>query len=359
MAETGRTDDQAALSASVKLDTAARDDLASKLSDQFDKAFSSDDGEAAPEVETTEVAETTEGEPAAETETPAEETTEGSEAASEEKPGEQPAADSGLPILPAAYRRSLKGYEWTDDEIDAALKQGGQSFVTTASKLHQNRNTELARWADAGRAARQQQQAPGAQSAQPSTQQRDNDDLSPVDVAALKAKVGDEELAAAIVDPINRVVERTNRVAQQVRESQYRAQQAELETLNKQINQFFGGKELEPYKEVYGAGAATDSQGQMAARNKVLEYADALIGGARLQGRQLSNAEALQMAHDSVTGPIKDQAARTKLVAQVKQRERGITMKPNARGTGTGQSKPAGRSELEKRVQMGLRKAFA
>lgn len=334
----------------------SRDDLAAKIQDKFKAAFATD-GDVEEEVEETPAAEATKEEPADEDE-PAEvkATEEAEEAAA---PASEKKSAAGTPTLPAAYRRSLKAYEWTDDEIDNALATGGDRFVLTAQKMHANRNKEVAQWAEAGRAARQ----PGQQT-QTSNQKPVEDDgqLKPVDAAALKAKYGDEALIDDIVGPVNKVVAQINKLVPQVQRSQQQSQQTELETLDRQVQAFFGSKDLEAYRETaYGHGANQTPE-HITNRQKVLETADALIGGAKLQGRYLTLDEALTLAHDSVTAPIKAKAARTELGNQLKKRNTAISLRPNTRGAAagsTGVAKAATRSELEKRVQFGLRKAFA
>jgi len=69
------------------------------------------------------------------------------------------ASESDAPTLPAAYRRSLKAAEWTDEEIDQAAKTQGAGFLSFAKKVHESRNAEVNRWAELGRAAKTQQTA--------------------------------------------------------------------------------------------------------------------------------------------------------------------------------------------------------
>lgn len=52
------------------------------------------------------------------------------------------AGDADSPTLPDSYRRSLKAYGWTDDEIAQNLKSLGSSFIGTAAKIHSNRNAD-------------------------------------------------------------------------------------------------------------------------------------------------------------------------------------------------------------------------
>lgn len=296
-------------------------------------------------------------------ETPvAEETPETTEEAAAEATTEQEekpvVADPKAPILPDAYRRSLKAYEWTDDEITNALAQGGQKFVESAAKMHQTRSKELAGWAELGR--KQRPETPVVVAEKPSVAVQTGT-LKPVDVKALKAKYGDEALIDEIVGPVNALMDQINQILPQVRETQAASQTAKQENLGRQIDGFFGSENMKAHATTYGTETGKLAPEQLSSRNKVLELADALIGGASLQGRQLSFNEAMELAHDSVTGPAKEQAARTKLTSQLQQRAKGISLKPGTRKPGAGAplSAAANRSALEKRTTSALQKAFA
>lgn len=334
-----------------------RDALAAKLEKKMASAFADED--AAAEVEETETpAKETEVEEKPADEAGKEETTETESEAEAAAPvaGAKPASDA--PTLPAAYRRSLKAYEWTDEEIESAIKQGGQNFIATAAKIHANRNKEVQQWAEAGRAARQQTTSTEqAATAKPSTPEL----LKPVDVEALKKQYGDEALVENLAGPVNRAIEQINRIMPLIHQSQQQSKMAELETLGKQVDGFFGGKEMEPYHEAYGTDTAKLSNEQLSGRQKVLELADALIGGAKMQGRSLTLGDALQLAFDSVSGPAKTQAARAAITKQLKVREKGISLKPSSRGTqslGGGSRQARNDAERLSNVSKGLKAAF-
>lgn len=268
------------------------------------------------------------------------------------------AKKGNAPTLPDAYRRSLKAYEWTDEEIDQNLQALGPKFIETAAKLHANRNAEVSEWAAAGRQAKQQaaQQGQGKEAQQP----KEFTAIKPLDTDALKEKYGDDEVIDAIISPVNAVIQQINAMVPAIQATQQKAQVAELEMLGKQVDGFFGGKELEPFTEVYGNTAkARLTDEQVAARNKVLETADALIVGARLQGRNLSLGEALTLAHDSVSGGFKKQAVRKEITNSLKKREKGITLKPGNKNKAPAGGAPVKtRKDLESKVAKGLASVF-
>lgn len=261
-------------------------------------------------------------------------------AESETKPAVEGAAPTDGPTLPAAYRRTLKAYEWTDEEINQALTQPG--FLGTAAKLHATRTKEMQHFAEVGRKARQTAPAPVQET-----------DLSPVDVEGLKKVYGDEALIKQISDPVNAAIARINQALPKIRASEQAAQIAQLEMLGKQVDQFFGSSEA---ADIYGKAAGSATDAQIVARTAVLEMADALRSGARQQGRDMSFDEALQTAYDAKTSVTKTETARKEIVKTLQTRGRSITIKPSGRAAA---KSATSRSDLEKKVGDKLKAVFA
>lgn len=351
-----------------QVDVPERPDLAERIQSQFDKVFAdvneSDLDDAIETVDEKSVTDDANGEEHAASD--AAETDETQAPVDEEKetpkveeaaaaPAPKPAEKA--PTLPEAYRRSLKAYEWTDEEINEAARQPG--FLTTAAKLHQTRSKEIAAWAEMGRQQKKTTDTPSKDAVQQSGQQADNGpvQLKPVDAAKLKKQYGEEALIDEIVGPVNQTIAEINRILPLVQQTQARSQQAQIESLTRQVDGFFSGKDMATYKEQYGADSGSLNDGQLQARQKVLEMADALIVGARQQHRMLSFDEAMQMAHDSVSIGTVKQAARNEITTQLKARNKAISMKPSARGT-VKASPAQSRTELEKNVKGKLAALF-
>jgi len=235
--------------------------------------------------------------------------------------------DAETPTLPDSYRRSLKAYGWEDADIDKNLQVMGKDFIDTAAKIHSNRNSEVGQWAEAGRQAREQQSKSGTT---PQTAPPNAGSLRSLDVEKLKEQYGEDALITQLVLPMNAMIEQVNRILPAVQETQQRASQAEQDALLRQIDGFFGSREMDAYKTVYGSGDKLTEE-HYTARNKVLEMADALVVGASLQHRRLSSADALQMAHDSVSSGFKKQEARAEIKGQLAKRANGITLRPSSR----------------------------
>lgn len=285
-------------------------------------------------------------------------TDESTETPGEEVDTDEPAATAKKPALslPAAHIRSLKANDWSDEEIQQNIELLGDKFLPIAARIHKNRVAETAFYAEQGRRARAEQNAPKGQ--KPSADLADQ--LQAIDGDGLKKKYGEHDLIDSLVKPYNQLLAEFKRIAPIVQESQKRSQQAELETLSRQIDGFFGGKELDPYKEVYGTAQDQLTENQLATRNKVLETADALMVGAKVQGRTMSLGDALQLAHDSVSGGFKNQAARSQIKAGLKARSKGISLKPSGKSS---LAKTSGivknRDDLERKVGNSLAKVFS
>lgn len=341
--------------------------LETSVASLLGKAFDNTDEE--PEAEADGEAEVVDEDAETEDETPSDEEvedegTEAEEAAAPVAKVIKP--DPNAPTLPAAHIRTLKAYEWTDEEIAQNLKVLGSKFVETAAKLHKNRNDETLKWAEAGRQHRQQQAAAAAAQRIASPQQDTSAVLPLLDVKKLKEQFGDDKLIDLLVGPVNAQTERLNALLPKLEQVQNQSVTNQQDIVIRQIEGFFGGKELEPYKEIYGD--TTNDAGRQAFianpttrqnRDKVLEMADALMAGAGLQGRSLTLSEALTQAHDSLSSGYKVKAVRTTLTKNLRQRQRAITQKPSGRAPNNPTGVNGTKSALEKKVGGLLTKAFA
>lgn len=274
-----------------------------------------------------------------------------------EKTGTQEAtkeAAATAPTLPDAHRRSLMAYGWTQEEIDQNLAALGPQFLTTAAKLHSNRNDETQRWAQVGRQARQSPDQTGSPAATTGA-----GTIGKLDLAALKAEHGDDPLLDAIVSPVNAIVETVNRLLPALQAGQQAAEQAKTEAIGKNVESFFGQKTLAQFSDLYGDPAKGLTQANLEARSRVLEFAHDLIYGAQLaRGQRLALDEALTLAHDMVTKDRQEQVVRNQLTATLKKRQRSIVTRPSASGK-TPVSGPAkSRAEAEARAGVRLREVF-
>jgi hypothetical protein len=263
--------------------------------------------------------------------------------ATEPKPTKEAAAavTPAASTLPAAHVRSLKAFGLTDQEI-------ADTTPTVAAALHARRNQEITRWAEQGRQARPnpQTQAPAPQQAAAVTVTQPAS--KGIDIETLRQQYGTEEpLIAKLAEQEKELTEfRTFR-----QQYQAQAQAQQLDTLGRDIDGFFAAKELAPYHATYGTAAATATPEQMAKREEVLKLADAIVGGAKQNGVQLSLTQALQHAFDATSAPIAKQAARQEIKKELTARSKALSLKPAGRPT----PKANTRKELESRVGAALK----
>lgn len=317
-----------------------------------------------------EIDEPTETEPEANAPDETSEETDSSESDSEPKAEEvgepteeteqQPVAKKQTgPTLPGHLVRSLKAYGWSDEDIQSSYQTSGEKFLLTAQNIHNSRNKETSQWAEAGRAARANQPAPEARPTDSPHIDTKTGGFKLLDVAEMGEEYGNPELIERIVGPINAALTRINSVLPDLSVGIQTVQKSRTDQLAQQIDGFFGGPELKTFAEAYGKDTASLTEPQIEARNKVLEMADALVAGAKQQGRKLAVNDALMMAHDHVSSGLKAQTIRKQIQTSVQKRSAGITIRPTAAGKGSNSSGPANsKSELESRVKSRLAAVF-
>lgn len=293
---------------------------------------------------------------------PADEDSKPSKDESEDEPkeeAEQPQPKRKGPTLPDSYRRSLKAYDWSDADIDAALKSDPVNFTLTAQRIHANRNAELAKWAEMGRASRPEQENEDkpAKTVDRPKHLDEKGLFKPLDVDGMVEKFGNEDLVRQITEPVNELLKQVNALLPDLMSGVQSIKQSKTDNLARQIDGFFGGKDLKSYEKMYGKDGKTATDEQIESRNKVLEMADALMAGASMQHRKLSFSEAMLMAHDSVSIGFKTQAVREEIKSKVEKRGNSVSLRPSKGGKATKTGTPT-RPELEARVKSSLAGMF-
>lgn len=284
----------------------------------------------------------------------------------EDETGEEAATAEAAPTLPDAYRRSLKAYGWQDDEIDQNLEALGDKFVTTAERIHGNRNTEMAKWAEAGRQVRTPSKDQGTNPDQPekgasNQPTRFPETIAPVDAAKLKERYGEDEMLDEIVKPVNAAIAAINAVLPGIQQVQQQSQQAEVTRVAADVEKYFAQDALAPYQSLYGKADEGFSEEQLGHRNQLLDTAFNLIAGSeQLRGEAMPLHEAMDFAHEIVAKDFKVTQVQAKVVKTAKTRNRSISQRPSRRGvvdTMTGQ--PKDRGDLEARTEARLAKIFS
>ena len=277
----------------------------------------------------------------------------------EEKPVEEAVAAKAS-TLPAAYVRTAKARGWEDQEIADFAKANPALAMKTFERMHVSRTQEINEWAELGRKVRQAPVAPAGAPVQPvvAPAQAPVSSLQPIDIPAMVQKFGNQELIEALAGPMNATIAMLGPIVRDAISSQKQVQETQKETLGKTIQGFFTGADMAPYKETYGGKAHTLTKEQIESRHAVLETADALIAGARFQGRNLSVEDALTMAHDSVSSASKETVIRDSLRKSIVKRGAAITLKPTAIGRRAAGGPPKDRAELLGRTATRLSEVF-
>lgn len=276
-----------------------------------------------------------------------------------EEAAEEPVKKSGkTPTLPDAFRRSLKAYGWTDDEIDHDLKVTGAGFVQMAANVHSKRNAEVAQWAELGRKAQEVNEA--EQTPVGPVVNGQVQPLQPIDLKALKEKHGEEELLDEIIGPVNATINALNAVIPQVQQGVQAIRQTEMDATTAEIHKFFDDSKMEPFRKFYGGVEQDRTPEQLEHRRAVLEKALEIKAGAATLHRELTLQQALIEAHDIASADFREQAVRKGIKKEVKKRNRSISQRPSKRGTkrasNSGPSKNA--TERERKIGAKMRKVF-
>lgn len=308
------------------------------------------------------------------------ETGEAAGEAAGEEPEPTPAEGDQTPdeippyLLEAARRRG-----WTDDRIQRLTQADPELARETFEQLHQDANDLSRRYAEIGRAMQGQppqqtgqpapQQpgqppvqgyqtpAPGSQFQQPQwpqqngvpgqqpgqqpmaqqgqqqpPQQQGNILLPEFELPKELLENLDEDFKTGFVDKLQNHMQQVNQVINNVvaQHEQY-IQERQREMLYQQIDQFFDGRK--GYEKLYGSGKERNAltQDELQQRMEVVQQADAIRAGAAFQGRQLTVAEALEMAHNLVTSQHQRETARRDIQGQLRKRERQATVRPTHR----------------------------
>ncbi len=128
------------------------------------------------------------------------------------------------------------------------------------------------------------------------------------------------------------------------------------------INTFFSDKGMEVFSEAYGAvGEGKDwntslTGAQAQTRMEIIDEADLIMGGAKLQGRDMNYAEALSRAHLVASSKMQSQIAREQIHKEIKKRNKGITVKSTGKSSNKSLTPEQEEKALEKKTEGRLAK---
>jgi hypothetical protein len=265
--------------------------------------------------------------------------------------------DDSKPVLSDAVRRSLKAYEWTDEEIEEHLGTYGDKFVTHADKLHQTRTKEIQREADFGRRVKG---APKQQTVVPNQTNTSSDKSAvsaKVDLEEFKKKFGNDPLLEALAP----VIERQNKQDADLSEwKKWKAKQeaAEQSDFNRRIDAFFDSPALESYRKHYGNSKTGQLPKELYEnRYRVAEFADDLIRGRMERGEAVTLEEALDLAHDALSADLKAANVKQQTIDELKKRGQALSQRPSARPSPV-DTTPKDTKALARHIRPKLKEAF-
>lgn len=243
------------------------------------------------------------------------------------------------PTIPEHLFRAARHHGWEVQEISDLYKQNPKLAEKTLIKIHDDMNKVSQVYSKWGKISKQQQTAMPQQQQTDNTQQQQVDDF--VDIAKLRKEYEDNPL----VDVISTLNEGLKKVVdgQKPQQTQQQTDMPQQDTFQddmaaiQQINSFLGSEDMKYFNDYYGP-IADDSgiplldwrslqPGQQANRKALVQEADLILAGADIIGKKMTVADALNMAHLTLTAPMQGQIARKKVTSELKKRSKGITLR--------------------------------
>lgn len=270
------------------------------------------------------------------------EPTDGGEPTLSEPSGEAAGTEPEKPPLPDNYFRAAQHQGWEPEEIAEFYNKDPEKAVKTFGKIYESTNNLSQQFAAAGRAAIELQKK-----TQPVIQSQVVEQKPIMDVEKLRKQYEDDPFGAMVelvkgVTQKPEPVPQATQIPQTVATTNRQTFEEDMAVLQ-QLNQFYGAEDMKAYESFYGAAKSADgvplydwrvlTPGQQANRQAVVDLADRILAGVELQGKQMSVAQGLELAHLSVTSSMTEQVVRDKLVSAVKKRSKGITLKPSGAKT--------------------------
>jgi len=275
-----------------------------------------------------------------------------------------------IPPLSDAYYRAAIHRGWKPEDIDEAYRANPELTVRTLGNIYEAVNRTSKEFAALGRAAKE--------AAAPAVKTEDaveaKTEFKGLDIEKLRRDYPDEPMVdlIATMQEQNKVLFDEAQALKATRSAPATGQPSDVQVqvinqqaaaIEQQIERFFKADELKGYEDFYGTlpkdATTWDSltPGQKMNRWTVIEMMDQMIVGARTLGRELKIDETLNLAHLSVTEPIREKVIRENIKAKVIKRSNNLTLKPSGTAQPT-DTKPQTKQELEEATTERLNKVF-
>ncbi len=233
------------------------------------------------------------------------------------------------PQLSDAYYRAAIHNEMTKEEIVDFMKVNPDLATRTFGKMYEAMNRASKEFAEIGRFKKEQGEV---------KDKADDDDkpkFKKIDTGKLREEHGD-----GVVDIIDQLQDQIVLLNEQkpvvvVSDGPNKAVQDQADKhAADQVSSFFNSKDMVIFKDTYGVVDKDDTNwtalmpSEKMNRVTVIEYAEQLIEGAAVIGKEMSVDDALERAHLLVTEPIREQIIRDDIMGQVHKRSKSLTLKP-------------------------------
>jgi len=276
---------------------------------------------------------------------------------------EEETKEEEAPEIPDNLLRAAEHVGWKPEDVVAFWKTDPERAQSTFENIHKSVNTLSQQFASVGRTALTNRSKANEPQQMAQAQEQTEDFI---DVKKLREQYPDSELVdvvAGMNDALKKVI--TSRQPQAtvdagaVERAALQERMANLQTMNS----FFGSDAMKSYAGYYGPVNDENGipqfdwsylePGQMANRHAMLQTAEQILAGAEMQGQQMPVEQALTMAHLLQTAAMQKQNVRRELLAEVKKRSKGATLKPQAKKV---KKKVNKEQELVNKVQQKLDK---
>ena len=271
--------------------------------------------------------------------------------------------------LPEAYLRCAVHQGWEKEDALDFFKREPEHALKTFGNIYNSTNKLSEHWAEFGRTAvdarnkKLEAEASGNEEKGSDVEKLLDaaEDLDPAVVTVLKAlDARNKKLEATVHKMASAPGKNVNAEYERVRATADDAK-------TREIHGFFQSNTMKSYDKFYGVLEAHQEPDDLTASQRkhrwsVMEKADLMITGARMQGRELTAAEALEAAHLLVTEPIREQVIVEKLKATATKRKKGHLFRPSNSRKASGavgdknSGKPDSRKEILARAEKRLAK---
>ena len=245
-------------------------------------------------------------------------------------------------ILDAHYRAAIH-QGWSDDDIKTLYKANPALAEKTFAKLLDTTNRLSREFSAIGRSKLKPKSDTSTETERKTEPKKSK--FKKVDIEALRKQYEDDaivDVVAQMQDQIEELHEEASKRPEpasdpQAQERVIRAKVQEEAAMEQQIGQFFGGSDLKGYNEFYGKVLKNSSDwnnlsiDQKKNRMDVLNMADQIIIGAEAQGRDMSIDDALNLAHLSISEPVREKVIRETIKTKVVKRAKSLTLKPSGK----------------------------